>query len=107
MKKNIMFFLGILLISNNIFIFACGIYQKIKAEQYTAAISREFLLDSAYVLATHSLEDGALTPAVEKQVNLWEGVAGYSYEESADGKKMIKVRILLHGEEFKRVYCLK
>jgi|DewCreStandDraft_4_1066084.scaffolds.fasta_scaffold04556_5 hypothetical protein len=88
--KKIFFIFLILLISNNIFVFLCGIFMQTKYYEHFNKMQGAYLLDSALVLAIHDFEDNN-QPEINKEIIFNKKKIGYSINKIDDEKIYIKV----------------
>lgn len=88
--KKIFFIFLILIISNNIFVFLCGIFMQTKYYEYLKKTQGEYFLDSALILAVHDFEDNK-QPDVNKEIIFNKKKIGYSINKIDDEKIYIKV----------------
>jgi hypothetical protein len=107
MKKLLVFFISVFMITCNTVIFIYGLSQKFKASEAVKTSTASYLLDSAYVLALHDYEDGGNRAYDDKEAKLWEGSTLYSVKDIDDKTAFVRLKVTLKGKEYLREYVLK
>ena len=102
--KKILYFLLLLVITNNFLIFAFGIVFSVKAANYENVQQDNYILDSALTLAIQAREDSRLMPLLESEFTMKNRTAGYTVKKLDTGGDYIKVYIKKDNEILYREY---
>ena len=102
--KKILYFVLLLVITNNFLIFVFGLVFSVKAASYENTRRENYILDSALTLALQAREDNSYMPVLEKEFTLQGKNAGYSVKMLETGGDYIKVYIKKDSEILFREY---
>jgi hypothetical protein len=102
--KKILYFLLLLVVTNNFLIFVFGLVFSAKAANYENVQRENYILDSALTLAVQAREDNRIMPLLEAEFNMKNKTAGYSVKKLDTGGDYIKVYIKKSSEILYREY---
>lgn len=107
MKKLLILFFSLLLISINLFIFGYGMAAKYGAGRYYNALRVKWLLNSALTLAVHNYEDTGRRPEITGEDALGKDRLYHTISEIDNDNIYIKLRVKHEGKEFTKDYVCK
>ena len=102
--KKILYFVLLLVITNNFLVFVFGAVFSAKAARYESSQQDNYVLDSALTLAVQAREDDRFMPLLEAEFGLKNRVAGYTVKRLDTGGDYVKVYIKKGNEILFREY---
>jgi hypothetical protein len=102
--KKILYFMLLMIVTNNFLIFIFGLVFAAKAAKYERTQQENYILDSALTLAIQAREDNRIVPALEAEFALQNRAAGYTVRKLDNGGDYIKVFIKKGNEILFREY---
>lgn len=109
--KKILYFLLLLVITNNFLVFIFGVAYSAKAANYEKVRQENYILDSGLTLAIQAREDNSFMPVLEAEFTMSGRTAGYEVKKLDTGGDYIKVYIKKSNEilyrEYQKPYAAK
>jgi hypothetical protein len=102
--KKILYFILLLVITNNFLIFIFGLVFSVKAANYENVQQDNYILDSGLTLAIQAREDNRIMPLLEAEFTMKNRAAGYTVKKLDSGGDYIKVYIKKNNEILYREY---
>ena len=107
MKKLIIFFLSLLIITANLFIFSYGAAARMSAGNYYDSIKVKWLLNSALTLAVHNYEDTGRQPELTGEDRLGKDILYHFISEIDKDRIYVKLRVRHNGRDYTKDYVCK
>jgi hypothetical protein len=102
--KKILYFVLLLVVTNNFLVFVFGVVFAVKAANYENVQQDNYVLDSALTLAVQAREDSRIMPLLESEFTMKNRAAGYTVKKLDTGGDYIKVYIKKYNEILYREY---
>lgn len=107
MRKLLIFFTSLLVITLNLFILIYGIASKLSAGAYYDNIKVKWLLNSALTLAVHDYEDTGRKPELSGEDALGRDVLYHTISEIDKDRIYVKLRIRHNGRDYTKDYVCR
>ncbi len=107
MKKLLVLFLSLLVITLNFFIFIYGLGARLSAGAYYDSMKVKWLLNSALTLAVHDYEDNGSQPEMSGEDNLGRDVLYHTISEIDKYRIYIRLRVRHKGRDYTKDYVCK
>ena len=107
MKKLLVFFLSLLVITLNLFIFTYGLCARLSAGSYYDADKVKWLLNSALTLAVHDYEDKGRQAELSGEDNLGRDVLYHTISEIDKDRIYVRLRVRHNGRDYTKDYVCK
>ena len=107
MKKLIIFFISLFIISINLFIFLYGVISKFSALGVYDGIKIKWILNSALTLAVHDYEDTNGQPESAGEETFGRDIIYHTISEIDKDSIYIKLRIRHNGRDYTRDYVCR
>lgn len=107
MKKLVIFFISLLIISINLFIFLYGVISKFSALGVYDSIKVKWLLNSALTLAVHNYEDTNRQPESAGEETLGLDIIYHTINEIDKDRIYVKLRIRHNDRDYTRDYVCR
>lgn len=102
--KKLLYFLLLLVVTNNFLIFIFGLVFSVKAANYERVQQDNYVLDSALTLAVQAREESRIMPLLEAEFTFKNRIAGYTVKKLDTSSDYIKVYIKKDNEMLFREY---
>jgi hypothetical protein len=107
MKKLLVFFLSLLVISFNFFIFVYGLSARFSAWKYYDSVKVRWLLNSALTLAIHDYEDTGRKPELSGENSLGRDTLYHNINEIDNDRIYVKLRVRHGNRDYTSDYVCK
>ena len=107
MKKLLVFFFSVLIISINLFIFGYGVAAKLSADKYYDGLKVKWLLNSALTLAVQNYEDAGRPAEVSGEDTLGKDRLFHTINELDKNLIYVKLRLKHNGRDYTKDYICK